>query len=206
MILVFDTETTGLPAMNLPLHHPVQPHLVQLAMLLAEDDGTERACINVMIRPDGWEIPERAASVHGITTEIATRAGVSEAMALAMWDRLAQRADVLVAHNIGFDSFILAVAQERTKARRPVEGAPVPALFCTLHAATPLVRLPPTPKMVAAGMGNVFKSPKLSECVHHFFGEDLVGAHDALVDVRACARLYFHLKSLVPADAAAQAA
>jgi hypothetical protein len=36
----------------------------------------------------------------------------------------------------------------------------------------------------------------LAECVKHFFGEDLAGAHDALVDVRACARVFFRLRDL----------
>jgi DNA polymerase-3 subunit epsilon len=40
------------------------------------------------------------------------------------------------------------------------------------------------------------KSPKLSEAYRHFLGEDLIGAHDALVDVRACRRIYDHLKMI----------
>ena len=38
-----------------------------------------------------------------------------------------------------------------------------------------------------------WKWPKLEECVRHFFGETLVGAHDALTDVRATARVFYHL-------------
>ena len=68
------------------------------------------------------------------------------------------------------------------------------------------MKMPPTEKMLRSRYRDQFKAPKLAEACRYFFGEDLVGAHDALVDVRACARLYFHLKSLVPADAAAQAA
>lgn len=43
MILFFDTETTGLPDRYTPLNSDRQPHCVQLAALLMEDDGTERA-------------------------------------------------------------------------------------------------------------------------------------------------------------------
>jgi DNA polymerase-3 subunit epsilon len=39
------------------------------------------------------------------------------------------------------------------------------------------------------------KPPKLEECIQHFFSEELPGAHDALIDARACARVYFHLKT-----------
>ena len=61
---------------------------------------------------------------------------------------------------------------------------------CTKEAATPVLKLPPTPKMVRAGRTH-FKSPNLAECVRHFFDEDLLGAHDAMVDVRVCKRVYF---------------
>lgn len=50
-------------------------------------------------------------------------------------------------------------------------------------------------RMLAAGISKP-KAPKLAECVKHFFGEDLAGAHDALVDVRACARVFFRLRDL----------
>jgi DNA polymerase-3 subunit epsilon len=46
--------------------------------------------------------------------------------------------------------------------------------------------------MLAAGF-NKPKPPKLSECIQFFFNEELVGAHDALVDVRACVRVFRHL-------------
>jgi DNA polymerase-3 subunit epsilon len=49
--------------------------------------------------------------------------------------------------------------------------------------------------MLAAGFTRA-KQAKLSECITHFFNEDLTGAHDALVDVRACARVFFHLKNM----------
>ena len=69
------------------------------------------------------------------------------------------------------------------------------SLFCTMEAATPIVNLPPTERMVAAGITKP-KPPKLEECIRHFFDESLEGAHDALIDVRACSRVFFHLKTL----------
>jgi len=63
-----------------------------------------------------------------------------------------------------------------------------------MTAAAPIVNIPPTPKMLAAGF-NKPKSPKLEECIKHFFGEELPGAHDAMIDVIACRRIYFHMKS-----------
>ncbi len=197
MILFFDTETTGLPNFRAPMDDPSQPHLVQLACLLTEDDGTERASLSLIVNP-GVPIPAGASAVHGITDLIADRAGVFNETAVAMWSRLAERADLLVAHNIRFDMAIMAAAHARhspgglLKMDKAHAGRP---RFCTLDAAAPIVNLPPTEKMVAAGF-NKPKPPKLEECVKHFFGEALNGAHDALVDVRACARVFFHLKQI----------
>lgn len=194
MILFFDTETTGIWDRRLPPDHPQQPHIVQLACLLTEDDGEERAAVNLIVRPDGWDIPSGASAIHGITTEIAQRCGISEAMAVACWDRLGQVSDTLVAHNIEFDWGVMETAASRTGACRK-EGGKIPNLFCTMKAATPILNMPPTSRMLAVGI-NKPKPPKLEECVQFWFSEKHEKAHDALADVRACARIYFHMKSL----------
>nr|WP_299241463.1 hypothetical protein [uncultured Halomonas sp.] len=40
-ILFFDTETTGLPDWKVPSDSEHQPHLVQLAAVLADDDARQ---------------------------------------------------------------------------------------------------------------------------------------------------------------------
>jgi DNA polymerase-3 subunit epsilon len=203
MILAFDTETTGLPNGRLPVDHEAQPHIVQLAALLMEDDGTERACISLIVRPP-VAIPDEVAAIHGITNEIAAAAGISPAAAVGTWSNLARRADVIVAHNIAFDMALMRTAWHRTQSGDAGERWAAlhgsRQLFCTMRAATPVVNLPPTERMRAAGM-LAPKAPKLAECIQHFFGEQLAGAHDALVDVRACARVFHHLRSLERAAA-----
>lgn len=58
MKLFFDAETTGKAAMREPYNSPRQPHIVQLAALLTDDDGIERGAMNVIVRPDGYGIPD----------------------------------------------------------------------------------------------------------------------------------------------------
>lgn len=197
MILFFDTETTGLPDYTRPVWDVCQPHLVQMAALLTEDDGTERASVSIIVCPD-IQIPTAASSVHGITYEVAERAGLSGPAAVALWDRLAERADLLVAHNIKFDMALMASAWSRVLSKKlPTVEAKHGhrRQFCTMEAASPIVNLPPTERMRAAGFDKP-KPPKLAECIRHFFNEPLNGAHDALVDVRACARVFFYLRTL----------
>ncbi|MCK6442321.1 3'-5' exonuclease [Elstera cyanobacteriorum] len=191
--LFFDTETTGLPDYSLPVDHPKQPHIVQLAAILIDDGGIERASLSVIIKPEGWTIPEGAAAVHGISTELATAVGIEIRAAIGVFLRLRRVASVLVAHNIKFDDFLIETSTRRTF------GVLIPGWqgerFCTMEAAAPIVDLPATDRMKAAGF-NKPKPPKLSEAYRHFFSEELEGAHDALVDVRACRRIYDHLKEI----------
>jgi DNA polymerase-3 subunit epsilon len=188
LILAWDTETSGFVNDHEPPSHPSQPHLVQLgAVLLDEETGLECNLISLIVKPDGWVIPDQAAAVHHITTGLATRVGVPLLVALAMWSNLAKLAQHHVAHNAQFDLRVLQAAFHRA-------GRPFPPVDprCTKQLASPVLNLPPTARMLAAGF-NKPKDPTLTECVRFFFDEDLVGAHGALADARACGRVYLEL-------------
>jgi len=191
VILFFDTETTGFYDDKLPPDHEAQPHIVQLAAELCDDAANPVAGFSFIVAP-GISIPTRASDVHGITDDIAASLGVSMEFALSAFQHLYQRADIVCAHNIKFDRGVMEAAIARQYGRvMPLRKT----LYCTMEAASPVVNLPPTERMVAAGI-NKPKAPKLEECIRHFFNESLEGAHDAMVDVAACRRVYFHLKSL----------
>lgn len=84
--LFYDTETTGLPLFKEPSEHPDQPHIVQLAAILVDlDTRREIASMDVIVRPDGWTIPDDVAAIHGITTGHAMQVGVPEKLAVRMF-------------------------------------------------------------------------------------------------------------------------
>ncbi|HMI55183.1 MAG TPA: 3'-5' exonuclease [Gemmatimonadaceae bacterium] len=195
MILFFDTETTGFFDDRLPIDHEAQPYIVQLAAQLCEADGSPVAGFCFVVDPgisNGVRIPERAAAVHGITEDKAVQFGMSAEFALSAFTHLYQRADLICAHNIKFDKGVIEVAIARHYGKTMPLRKP---LFCTMEAASPIIKLPPTDKMRAAGFDKP-KPPKLEECIRHFFNEELDGAHDAMVDLTACRRVYLHLKSI----------
>ncbi len=195
MILVFDTETTGLPNFKARSADPVQPHLVQLALVTYADDGAEVEATSVIIRPDGWTIPDEMTAIHGISHEQAMDEGVPEAMAVEMYVLAQGRTATRVAHNESFDRRIMRIAMTRAGLERDfIEAIEARSSYCTCNAAKPILSLPPTDRMMAAGI-NSPKPPKLEECIKHFFDEDLPGAHDALIDARACGRIYFHMQN-----------
>jgi DNA polymerase-3 subunit epsilon len=196
MILFFDTETTGLPNFKARSADPIQPHLVQLALIIAADDGTEVSATSVIVKPDGWTIPADVTAIHGISQERAMDEGIPEAAAVGMFLVNQGQCAVRAAHNESFDRRIMRIAMTRASMERDfIEMVEKRESFCTCNAAKPIINLQPTERMRAAGF-NGAKPPKLEECIRHFFGEELPGAHDALIDARAAARLYFHLQTL----------
>jgi DNA polymerase III subunit epsilon len=196
MNLVYDTETTGLPDFKARSADPSQPHLVQLALVTYDDLGVEFVARSMIVRPDGWIIPPEATAIHGITQERAMDEGIPEHEVVAAFVVVQGSAAVRVAHNESFDRRIMRIAMTRAGyARDFIELIEARESFCTCNAAKPIVNLPPTDKMLAVGFKGP-KSPSLIECMSHFFNEPLDGAHDALVDARACARLYHHLRTM----------
>lgn len=193
MILFFDTETTGFFDDRLPIDDSSQPYIVQMAAQLCRDNGDILSSFNFIVDPgiaDGISIPTSASNVHGITDEVAAQFGLSSEFMLNSFAHLYQRADLICAHNIKFDRFVTETAIARHYGQiRPLNKP----MFCTMEAATPIVNLPPTERMRAKGIDRP-KPPKLEECIKHFFDEDLEGAHDAMVDVAACRRLYLKIK------------
>lgn len=190
MILFFDTETSGLPSFRLPADDPSQPHIVDLAGLLTDDAGEEVARFEALVKPDGWQIDEGAARVHGISTEMALAEGMPIAEALDAFDALVAQAALLVAFNIRFDDKLLR--GERRRLGRPDGFGTVP-VFCCMKGATPLCKIPPTGKMQSVGI-HTFKTPKLGEAVRILLKREHEGAHRAMADVLATRDLYFALR------------
>ncbi len=172
-VLAYDTETTGLPLFKEPSEHPDQPHLVQLAACLVHLETRKvHASIDLIVRPNGWTIPDEVAQLHGITQERAMDEGVPEEMAVELLLDLWQEGKrVRLAHNESFDARILRIA-----CKRYVD-----------------LKLPPTDRMKAAKRFH-HKSANLSEAYKFFTGNDLVDAHSAMPDVQACLAVYFAIK------------
>lgn len=194
-VLFYDTETTGLPLFKEPSEHPAQPHLVQLGARLVDIDTREIiSTLDVVIRPDGWEIPVDVAAIHGITTEKAMAVGVPEPLALRMllemWEPCGER----IGHNEQFDARLIRIAQHRFGlGDSELEAWKAGPSQCTQILSTPILKLPPTEKMLKAGF-NKNKSANLGEAFEFFTGRPLSGAHSALVDVDACMAVWFAIQ------------
>lgn len=192
--LFYDTETNGLPLFDQPSEHPGQPHIVQLAACLVDIDSRKTlGSFDVTIRPDGWTIPDDVAKIHGITTEHADLVGVEESLAVDLLMTLWGRADARIGHNEQFDARIVRIALMRHEDAAVADRWKAGAAQCTQILSTPILKLPPTAKMIAARR-NHHKSANLGEAYEFFTGKKLDGAHNAMVDVTACMDVWFAIQ------------
>ncbi len=203
MLLFLDTETTGLPDFNLPITHPSQPHIVQIAAWLGEPpvgrdyapmlECRHVASLNAVIRPSGWEVGAHAERIHGISTRYALAFGEDLAHTLRRFFEMVKLADdkengcsgTLIAHNLPFDHRMLTA----DAARAGLDATPLGLLkpFCTMRALTPRMRLP-------GKWPGKYKWPNLTEAHRFCFPDtaDFDNKHTAMGDLLACKDIYLH--------------
>lgn len=198
ILFFYDTETTDLPLWKKPSNDPDQPHIVQLAFLLTDGEGNKIAAMDTLIKPplSGWVMTEKAFEAHGITTEKAEAYGIPLVSALEAFMENWENSTKRIGFNEPFDARLVRIALKRAAVITEIDdwgdrwkGAPA---HCVLQMSRKIVNLPPSEAMQAKNM-KMHKTPTLKEAYQHFFGEPLDGAHDAMVDVNATARIFFHL-------------
>lgn len=187
-VLIFDTETTGLPIWKEPSDHPGQPYVVDLACDLWSGPDELIDSYDAIVNP-GVEIPDELAKLHGITTEIAIAEGVAMAEALERFFELVARADLIVGHNVSFDIRMMRIENARHRGEK--WDNPLPT-FCTMRKSTNICQI----LSAKPRHEKDWKWPTLSEAVHQLFDEDIDNAHRARPDVDAARRIYFHLMAM----------
>ena len=115
MILVFDTETTGLPRnYKAPVSDSNNwPRAVQVGWQLLDEVGRLVSSHALIIQPEGFDIPYNAAKVHRITTERAHAEGLPLAQVLERFGHDVAQATLIAGHNIEFDLLIIRAEWHR---------------------------------------------------------------------------------------------
>lgn len=188
MILVLDTETTGLPVNYKAPVSDVEnwPRLVQIAWAIYSNDGELIGTpTDFIIKPEGYEIPEQATAVHGITTELALAEGIPIDDVLTMLENDISAADHVVAHNIDFDAAVIGAEFLRAGFSNSIEFAPK---ICTMRSSVEYCAIP--------GKNGGLKFPKLGELYYLLVNSVIDSGHNAKVDMAACARCFFELIKL----------
>lgn len=185
-IIFWDTETTGLPVnWKAPMTSLENwPRIIQLAWGVYTPLGELVSERCVLIRPDGWEIPNEHFWIeNGFTTDGNQAKGIPMKNALLLFIKDMEKCQALVAHNEAFDYPVTGAEMIRYGMRSKVK---LPRL-CTMQASIDYCKLP--------GQYG-WKYPKLEELHFILFGTNMEGAHDAGSDTRACAKCFFKLREL----------
>lgn len=187
-VLIFDTETTGLPNWKEPSDDPSQPYVVDIAADLADENGNILASMDAIIN-NGIFIPDDMAAIHGITTEIAAADGIAPDQAINGFLDMVRRADLIVGHNVSFDVRMMRIMVAKVHGEK--WDNPLPT-FCTMRKSTNVCKIlsekPRHPED--------WKWPKLTEAIKFFFDEEHPDAHRARPDCDGSRRIYFHLRSI----------
>ena len=189
MFLIFDTETTGLPKRwNSPItDHENWPRCVQIAWQLHDEMGNCLEHQDFLIKPEGFNIPYDAERIHGISTQLASKKGLSLVDVLSKFNDVLAKSKFVVGQNVGFDINVLGCEYDRFKIKTLLNDLPV-LDTCTEKTAS-LCKLP-------GGRGGKFKLPTLTELHQHLFNESFAEAHNATADVEATSRCFLELVRL----------
>lgn len=183
--LFFDTETTGLPrnynAPTTDLENWSAARLVQIGWILEDDRRGILSQANIIVRPEGFVIPKEASNVHGITTDVALRDGVSCKYAVYYFLGAARLADILVGHNVPYDKSVVGSELVRQWGKDYIQDM---RTVDTMKSSTDFCQIPG-----ARG----YKWPKLIELHNKLFGCDFEDAHDAFADISATRKCFWEL-------------
>ncbi len=166
-IAVFDTETTGVD--------PTEARLVTAFVGMLDANGDLERGTDWLADP-GVEIPEQAAAVHGITTEVARAEGepvkdvLEKVVASLNW--IARNGLALVAYNAPFD-LTLIVSE------------------CQRHGVTPPQLGPQVvdPLVIDRAVDRYRKGKRTLTDTAVVYSVDLLDAHDAAADAIAAGHL-----------------
>ena len=194
-VLVFDTETTGLPTEKNPsiMDTDKWPHIVQLSYIYYDTETkTTIDCRDYIIKiPTNVIISPESIAIHKITSAICDDEGVSIKAVLGKFNACLNECDLVVGHNISFDKRVIMVESIRNTMKQyfTTIGVRKPE-YCTMKNSVDLCKIPVTSKD-----GEVyFKFPKLSELHNHLFNCVPKGLHNAMADVLICLRCYVFIK------------
>ena len=190
-----DTETTGLPINdNLPYTELDNwPHLVQVALIIEDDNYGILAKRNMILKPDGYSIPESSARIHGIANAQAIKVGEDRKHVIGFLDQVLSNSNIVIGHNVSFDLNVVKAEIIRVKG---IENA----LFTTknhnvvdtMKMGMNICKIPNL--SFHTRMSQPYKYPKLDELYYKLFNKHFNNQHDAMADVQAAYDCYYELK------------
>lgn len=186
-VLVFDTETTGLPTswkISAEKQPNNWPHIVSIAWIVFDSVTNKiESQKSYIVKPINWVIPEDSTAIHGIRHSFADSYGAS--LEVVIREFFETHCDMYVAHNMNFDENVIMNAVywdlkgELYRFHKPT--------MCSMKIASPMCRL-------RFSSGGGIKPPKLSELYEHVFRKKPIQSklHGAFYDAKILTEILQH--------------
>jgi DNA polymerase III epsilon subunit-like protein len=188
-VLIFDTETTGLPEGKNPSIYETQkwPHIIQLSYIVYDSETNEIVTLeddyisignDVIIQPESQKI-------HNISREMLADKGILIEQALEKFNKFSEMSDLLVGHNVSFDKRMVMVEGIRNKIRVNIHDT-----YCTMKNSVKLCKI----QRFWPNGDTYFKYPTLSELHNELFQKIPKNTHNALIDILICMRCFVKIE------------
>jgi len=208
-VLVFDTETSGLPPKNsfnrvslVNIH--AWPHIVQFSYVVYDTKTNDiENIVDVLIKiPQEVVLDEQNTRIHGITNADCAARGHNIGDVLVKFVNDCENVDCIVGHNLSFD-----INMVKAEWYRIIENKKISHKYTRVYAAYTsfLARVQQVCTMmlnidrcgikaVSAKGKEYMKYPTLAELHTTLYGDAPSGLHNALVDVVVCLRCFCKTK------------
>lgn len=206
-ILVFDTETTGLPQTKFisPSTLDQWPHIVQFSYVIYDsslNDIVESKDYIVKL-PQNILISEDSTKIHGITNEMSTTRGLPISEILNEFLHLLKGVDKLVGHNIEFDVNMIKVELLRIINSNSLSKEELKIykhefhylinykdILCTLKESIQFCNI----QLINKKGKPYLKYPKLIELHEKLFNKSPTNLHNSFNDILVTLRCFMKLK------------
>ena len=207
-LLIFDTETTGLPPKSKTLKNEelhLWPYIVQFSYIVYDTETHRIIKVKDTIIHIPIEMCQEVIDIHEITNEMARASTCQVEDSLQEFYMDFKDAHLIIAHNFQFDwnmvqiELMRLIVREKTPENqsnniyvsilRNLQVLTPEHTYCTMTNSTAICDL----KMRSKFGKEFVKFPKLSELHYHLFGVVPRNLHNSLNDVVICLRCYYKL-------------
>jgi DNA polymerase III epsilon subunit-like protein len=206
-LLVFDTETTGLPQSKFiapsTLHQ--WPHIVQFSYVIYDTSLNDIILTKdyIIKLPDSILITEESSKIHGITNEKSAKTGVHINDVLSEFFYFLRGVDVLIGHNIEFDINMIKVELLRIINNSDLTPEQIKFYKYELYFLTNFKNISCTLKdsiqfcniqLIDKNGKTFLKYPKLIELHEKLFNKSPTNLHNSFNDILVTLRCFMKLK------------
>lgn len=204
-VLIFDTETTGLPKTKLVTREvtTLWPYIVQFSYLIYDVSHNSIVKIrdSIVKIPEKIEISKECTNIHGITNEMCSSSGEKLENILQNFMDDFHSCDLMVGHNLSFDLNMVKIELMRlietsyyfekefyTKSLEEIQTSK--KYYCTMQESIDYCDI----KAMDRQGKEYVKFPKLVELHEKLFNIIPKHLHNSLNDVLVCLRCFYMLK------------